>query len=60
MPSIKKLIQTPSDIDKAMKWIDGQATIILNKGKIPFIELGYDDESKPEVKEEIEEERLSN
>lgn len=46
MPSIKKLIPTPSHIDIAMKWFDAQATKILNNGKIPFLVVGYDDESE--------------
>lgn len=46
MPSLKKLIQSPPDIDKAMRWFDGQATNILNHGKIPFITIGYDDENE--------------
>lgn len=45
MPSIKKYIKTPSDIDKALTWIDGQCTRVLNAGKKPYIELGIDDES---------------
>lgn len=43
MPSIKKIIQTPSHIDLAMKWFDGQATKLLNGGHIPFLILGYGD-----------------
>lgn len=41
MPSIKKIIQTPSHIDLAMKWFDGQATKLLNGGHVPFLILGY-------------------
>ena len=48
MPSIKKLIQNHPDIDKAMRWFNGQATKILNNGKIPFLILGYDEETEAE------------
>jgi len=52
MPSLKKIIATPSHIDKAMCWLDAQATIILNHGKVPFLILGYDQESE-ETEEDI-------
>lgn len=48
MPSIKKIISSHPDIDKAMRWIDAQSTVILNKGKLPFIILGYDEETEDE------------
>jgi len=48
MPSIKKIIPTPSHIDLAMKWLDGQATRVLNAGKVPWLMVGYDDESSEE------------
>ncbi len=44
MPSIKKSILTPSHIDPAMKWLDGQATRVLNAGKVPWLMIGYDSE----------------
>lgn len=46
MPSIKKIMPTPPHIDMAMKWLDGQATRILNAGKIPWLIIGYDDEAE--------------
>lgn len=50
MPSIKKIISTPSHIDLAMKWFDAQATKLLNGGHVPFLILGYgEDEAERTV-----------
>lgn len=54
MPSIKKIINSPSDIDRAMRWFDAQATIILNKGKVPFIAIGYDAEETEEERTDLQ------
>ncbi len=52
MPSIKKIIQTHSHIDLAMKWFDGKATKLLNGGHTQFLILGYGEvDSEPEKKE---------
>ncbi len=48
MPCIKKLIHDHPAIDKAMKLLDRNATNILNNGKIPWMMVGYDDESEDE------------
>ena len=50
MPQIKKIIPTFSHIDLALKWVDSQATKLLNGGHLPFLILGYgEDEAERTV-----------
>ncbi len=46
---IRKHITTPSQIDSAMRYLDGCATKILNSGKTPYMQIGVvEDEAEKE------------
>ncbi len=46
MPEIKKNISSFTCIDKCMRWVDKNATDMLNRGIKPWIKLGYGDEDR--------------
>ncbi len=46
MPEIKKSIASFTCIDKCMRWIDKNATDMLNGGINPWVKLGYGDEER--------------
>ena len=46
MPEIKKNLSDFTCIDKCMKWIDKNATDMLNRGIKPWVKFGYGEEDR--------------